>query len=156
VLFRSFLRTAVEGNLAEIKFGELAVQKASSADVKDFAQKMVTDHTAVNANLEVIADSMGVMVPKKLSKEDQAEHDKLNTLAGTAFDAEYLTIMVKDHHQDLREFRQEANATSDTALQADVMKAARVIREHTVMVDKLATDRGIPVPAHKPTPAATP
>jgi putative membrane protein len=151
-----FLRTAVEGGLLEVKLGELAAQKGSTAEVKDFGQKMATDHAAMNADFGTIADSMGVMVPKKISKDGQAEYAKLEALSGSAFDTEYLTVMVKDHHQDLREFRQEITATTDTALQAAVVKAGKVVREHTMMVDKLATEKGIPVPAHKPSSAPAP
>ena len=145
-----FLRTAVEGGLLEIKLGELAAQKGSTADVKDLGQKMVADHASMNADLGTIADSIGVMVPKKISKDGQAEYAKLEGLSGSAFDTEYLTVLVKNHHQDLREFRQEFTATSDTAIQGAIAKAAKVVREHTMLIDKLATEKGIPVPARKP------
>ena len=145
-----FLRTAVEGGLLEVKLGELAAQKGSTPEIKDLGQKMATDHAVVNADLGTLADSIGVMIPKKVSKDGQATYAKLEALSGPAFDTEYLTVMVKDHHQDMREFRQEIVATSDTALQAAIVKAGKVIREHTMMVDKLATEKGIPVPAHKP------
>jgi putative membrane protein len=151
-----FLRTAVEGNLLQIKLGQLAAQKGSSPEVKELGQKMVTDHTEINADLSPIADSLGVMVPKKINKEDQAVYDKLNAVSGADFDTAYITIMVNDHHQDLREYRQEFISTTDEALKDAVLKSAKVIREHITMVDKLATDRGIPVPAHKPPSPPTP
>jgi putative membrane protein len=145
---KMFLRKAAEGGMAEVKFGKLAAEKASSEDVKAFGQKMVDDHTALNSEMASIADSMGVRLPKAITKEDQAEYDKLSGLSGSDFDTEYLTTMVKDHHQDLREFRMEANDTQDPMLKEAVEKGERVIREHTIMVDKLARDKGIPVPAH--------
>ena len=151
-----FLRTAVAGNLLQIKLGQLAAQKGSTADVKELGQKMVTDHTEINADLAPIADSMGVMVPKKISKEDQAAYEKLNGLSGTAFDTAYITLMVNDHHQDLREYRQEFITATDETLKDAVLKSAKIIREHMTMVDKLAADRGIPVPAHKGPPPSTP
>jgi putative membrane protein len=151
-----FLRTAVEANLLQVKLGQLAAQKGSAADVKDLGQKMATDHAEINADLGTVADADGVMVPKKISKEDQAAYDKLNGLSGTAFDTAYITLMVNDHHQDLREYRQEFITATDPTLKDAVLKSAKVIREHTMMVDKLATDRGIPVPAHKMPPPPTP
>jgi putative membrane protein len=145
---KMFLRHAAEGGMAEVKLGELAMQKAGSEDVKSFGQKMVDDHTALNNEMAPIADSMGVRVPKKLNKQDQAEYDKLSGLSGTDFDTEYLTAMVKDHHKDLHEFREEAASTTDPTLKAAVEKGRSVIREHTMMVDKLAQSRGIAVPEH--------
>ena len=155
---KMFLHKASMGGYAEVQFGQLAAQKASSDDVKKFGQKMVDDHTALNDQLKPFADSMGVKAPTKLSPKDQAEYDKLNGLSGDDFDKEYLTAMVKDHHQDLREFRKEEATASDPGLKDAVTKGTTVIREHTQMVDKLAKDKGVPVPpSHKgasPTPAA--
>ena len=155
---KMFLRKAAEGGIAEVKLGQLAAQKASSDDVKALGQKMVDDHTKLNLEMAQVADSMGVMLPKSMNKEDQAEYHKLNALSGNDFDTEYLTFMVKDHHKDLHEFRIEAASPTDPTLHNEVVKAQGVIHEHTVMVDKLARERGIPVPAHgghKPNPAPT-
>jgi putative membrane protein len=153
---KMFLRKAAEGGIAEVKLGELAAQKAGSDEVKAFAQKMVEDHTKMNNDMAQIADSMGVMMPKTMNKDDQAEYDKLKGLSGNDFDIEYLTYMVKDHHKDLHEFRVEAaNGRADSGLHDAVIKAESIIHDHTVMVDKLAREKGIPVPTHNkhPTPA---
>jgi putative membrane protein len=144
---KMFLRKATEGGMAEVKFGQLAVQKASSDDVKAFGQKMVDDHTMLNNEIAPIADSMGVRVPKMINKEDQAEYDKLSGLSGSDFDTEYLTEMVKAHRKDLREFRAEAANAEDPALKAAVEKGEKVIHGHLTMVDKLARDKGVAMPS---------
>ena len=54
----------------------LATQKGTS-DVKDLAQKLVDDHTELNKELAAVADALSVMLPKKMTKEDQAEYEKL-------------------------------------------------------------------------------
>jgi putative membrane protein len=151
-----FLRKAAQGGMAEVKLGQLAAQKGSGDDVRAFGQKMVDDHTKLNNEMAPIADSMGVRLPKDLNKEDQAEYDKLNALSGNNFDMEYLSFMVKDHHKDLREFRQEAASTTDPTLQTAVASATKVIHEHTMMVDKLAREKGIPVPQRGSVPNPAP
>src|SRR5438876_3769526 len=45
---RAFVTKALEGNEAEVQLGQLAQQKSQSDDVKQFAQKMVADHTQMN------------------------------------------------------------------------------------------------------------
>jgi putative membrane protein len=155
---KMFLRKAAEGGIAEVKLGQLAAQKGSSDEVKAFGQKMVEDHSKINTDLAEVADSLGVMLPKSMNKDDQAEYDKLNGLSGNDFDMEYVSFMVKDHHKDLHEFRMEAASRADPALRDEVVKAAGVIHEHTVMVDKIARAKGIAIPAHgghKPAPAPT-
>jgi putative membrane protein len=150
---KMFLRKAAEGGLAEVQLGKLAAEKASSQEVKDFGQKMVDDHTKLNNDMAPIADSMGAMLPKKMAKGDQAEYDKLSGMSGDDFDKEYLAYMVKGHHEDLREFRLESVRTSDPTLKAVVDKGAVVIREHMVMVDKLARAKGVPTPGRPAPPS---
>ena len=66
---KMFLRQAAEGGIAEVQFGQLAAQKGGSDDVKAFGQKMVEDHTALNKEIEDVADSAGVMLPKRMNKD---------------------------------------------------------------------------------------
>ncbi len=146
---KMFLRKAAGGGLAEVQLGQLAAQKAGSDDVKALGQRMVDDHTKLNNDMAPIADSMGVRLPKSMSKENQAEYEKLNGLSGNDFDMEYLSFMVKAHHQDLREFRNEAAGTNDPTLHDAVEKGENVIHEHMVMVDKLAREKGVPMPKNR-------
>jgi putative membrane protein len=151
-----FLRAAADGGLAEVKLGMLAVQKGGP-EVKEFGQKMVDDHTAINKDLAAVADNLGVMLAKKMSKDAQAEYDKLNGLSGDAFDKEYIAFMAKAHFQDLHNFRTEASVAGDPGLQKEVVAAAIVIRQHVMMITKLATDKGVPLPPRPARPAgATP
>jgi putative membrane protein len=153
---KMFLRKAAEGGMAEVKFGQLAAQKGGSEGVKAFGQKMVDDHTALNNEMAPIADSMGARVPKTIDKEDQAEYDKLSGLSGDDFDTEYLTLMVKAHRKDLREFRMEAASTPDQTLRDAAEKGQKVIHEHLEMVDKLAREKGIAIPPHAGTRTGPP
>ena len=134
---KAFIKKASEGGFAEIQLGQLAAQKGGSDEVKQFGQKMVDDHMALNASMQPSADAMGVKAPTKLSKKDQSEYDKLNGLSGADFDKEYLAYMVKDHHQDLRDFKDEDATVTDSGLKPAVDKGLQVIQEHTQMVDKL-------------------
>ncbi|WP_213803626.1 DUF4142 domain-containing protein [Granulicella sp. dw_53] len=146
---KMFLRKATEGDMAEIQLGKLASEKAESPEVKAFGQKMVTDHTALSEQMKPIALGMGVPPPKKLSKKDQAEFDKLSSLSGADFDNEYIAYMAKDHHKDLRDFRDEAQTAGDPVLKDAAAKGQKVIQEHTAMVDKLAKDKGIATVSRK-------
>jgi len=153
---KMFLRKAASGGLAEVQLGQLATQKGGAQDVKDFGQTMVTDHTELNGEMAPIADSLGVMLPKKLTKEDQAEYEKLNGMSGDDFDKEYVSFMVKDHHQDLREFRTEAADTSDAALKNAADRGVKVIYAHMTMIDKMAREKGISTPGRNGGKPATP
>ena len=142
-----FLQKASEGGMAEVQLGQLAAQKGNSAEVKEFGQKMVEDHTRLNDQMKPIADTLGVNAPKHLNKADQAEYEKLSSLSGDAFDQEYITDMVKDHRKDLHEFRREEAATSNPDLKQAVSQAEQVISQHLSMIQGIAQQKGIQVPA---------
>lgn len=153
---KMFLRGATEDDIAEVKLGQLALEKSPSDDVKAFGQKMVDDHTKLNGNLAPVADSMGVMLPKEMNKADQAEYDKLKGMSGSDFDTAYLTLMMKGNHKAMRSFRMEANSVRDPALSAAVASGESIIHEHLVLVNKLAIEKGIPMPTRGDKPTAPP
>jgi len=134
---KMFLKDASEGGMAEVQFGQLASQKGNSDKVKEFGQKMVTDHTLLNNELKPFADKMGVPPPAGLSAKDQAEFDKLNGLSGDEFDKEYVSAMMKDHDKDLKDFRKEAGTAGDPDLKTAVENGEKVIARHHRMIDRL-------------------
>ena len=146
---KMFVHEAIEGGLAEIALGNLATQKSTNDDVQAFGKKMVEDHTKLNQQLSQMADTIGARVPKKMGKDQQAQYDKLAALSGDDFDREYITLMVKDHHKDLREMRMEASMTEDVDLKAVLREGAPIIRGHMVTADRMAHQRGIPMPGHR-------
>jgi putative membrane protein len=151
---KQFLRSAVEDGLADIKLGSLAVEKGGP-DVKPVGQQMVDDHTSLNKGLGDVADAMGVMLPRKLSKDDEAEYEKLMGLSGKDFDTEYLTYILTMHRQNLHSFYMEASASTDTALQAEITKAMMTMHQHLAIIAKAATAEGITLPPRPPRPPAT-
>jgi putative membrane protein len=154
MLDKQFVRSAVEGGIADVKLGTLATQKGGPG-VKDLAQKMVDDHTALYKAMAEVADSLGVMLPKKMNKEGQAEYEKLNGLSGKDFDTEYLTFIVKAHWQNLHAFYMEASVASDPTLQTEVVKAMFAMHQHLGMINKTASDEGITLPPRPPRPGQT-
>ncbi len=152
LLDREFLRTAAEEGTADVRLGELAVQKGSP-EVKTFAQQIVADHTAFNQDMGTIADSLGVALPGKMGKDDQAEYGKLNGLSGKDFDTEYLTYVLKAHWKKLHEFYMEASVASDPGLASAVVRSMHVMHDHLGMIEKTAKDEGIALPARPPRPA---
>lgn len=152
---KKFIQDAVMGGLGEIKLGTLAAQKGGTG-VKEFGQKMADDHATMNKEWANIADEMGIMMPKKMSKDDQAEYDKLSKLSGDAFDKEYILFVAKAHRQDLHDFRTEAAVASNQELTTEIVNASRIVRDHLTILTKLAADKGVTLPPRPPRPGGTP
>jgi putative membrane protein len=148
---QKFLRTATEDGIADVKLGQLAIEKGGP-DVKTLVQKLVDDHTAINKELATVADSLGVLLPKKMSKDDQAEFDKLNGLTGKDFDTEYIVFITKAHWKQMRDFYMEASVAADPGLAAAVVQAMRTMHDHLGMIAAVAKQDGIALPPRPPRP----
>jgi putative membrane protein len=143
---QAFLGKAIEGSKAEIQLGQLAEQKSQSADVKQFAQKMVADHSQMNDKwFDPIAKQLGVSEPKGPSKKDKKLIAKLQGLSGDEFDKEYITVMLKDHHDDLKDFKSEAEAAQDPNLKQVAQQGANIISQHLQLAEQVAKNHNVPV-----------
>ncbi len=134
---RIFLKDALQGGIAEVQLGQLALQKSSNADVKQFAQRMVDDHTKMGDQLKPIAQQIGVKIPDGPSKKDKATIAKLQALNGDDFDKAYMKDMVKDHKDDLTDFRSEADQGSNLAVKNAANQGAGIISQHLQMAEQI-------------------
>lgn len=127
---RTFAREAAEGGLAEVKLGQLAQEKASSQTVKDFGQRMVTDHSKANDELETAASQRSITLPDHPSAKERAVYQKLSNLSGKRFDAAYARVMVRDHEHDVAAFRREANYGKDPAIKNFASQTLPTLEQH--------------------------
>ncbi len=139
---RMFIHKAAEGGMAEVQLGQLAEQRASSQAVKDFGQRMVTDHGKADQKLDSLASSDGVTVPTTLDAKDQALYDRLSGLSGSAFDRAYMRAMVNDHMQDVAEFQRESAAAQNPAVRSFVSNTLPTLQDHLHLAKKVRRDMG--------------
>lgn len=140
---RDFVRRAMQGSMAEVQLGQLAAQKSSSQDVKQFAEKMTQDHAQLDNQMKPIAQEMGVKTPDKVSKKDEKLDAKLQNMSGKEFNDTYIKAMVKDHESDLSEFRHEAQTTQNPQLKQAAEQGAQVIEQHLAMIKQIAKNHGV-------------
>jgi putative membrane protein len=134
-----FVDKAASGGLAEVQEAQLAEQKSQDQKVKDFAQKMITDHTANNQQLATLAQQKGITVPTTLDAKDQKELDKLSKLDGSKFDKMYLKGQVRGHETMLKLMNTEAKSGSDADLKAFAAQTAPVVQSHLDMAKSDST-----------------
>ncbi len=144
---KSFLADSAQDSLAEINYAKLALQKSQDKNVREFATMMIKDHEKLIESMKPFAKQLGVKPPSGPAVTDHVKYETLKMKSGTDFDRAYVEAMVKDHHADLKTFIEEGNKTSDPELKAAVAKGEGVIKEHTMMIDKIAHMGGIETPA---------
>lgn len=135
---RVFLKDVLEGGMAEVQLGQLALQKTNNADVKQFAQRMVDDHTKMGEQIKPVAQQIGVKIPDGPSKKDKQTIAKLQELNGDDFDKAYMKDMVKDHKTDLTDFKTEAESGSNPAVQNVANRGSQIIGQHLQMAEQIS------------------
>jgi predicted outer membrane protein len=89
---------AMSGN-AEVELGQLATQRAQNAQVKEFGQMMVRDHSKSGAELKQALSTHSVAAPSGIDPEHRQLKDRLSSLSGAEFDREYMKAMVEGHKE---------------------------------------------------------
>jgi putative membrane protein len=135
---RRHFRQIAQANMAEVQAGKLAQSKASSDEVKKFAQHMVEDHGNMLKEQETMAQAKGVSLPKDPRKAEKSALKKLQSESGAQFDRDYMQQMVKDHEKALKLVRDTANSAKDPELKRAAEKAAPEIEKHLEMAKEIA------------------
>jgi putative membrane protein len=134
-----FATDAAQGGVAEVEMGQLALQKGTSPQVKQFAQRMVTDHTQANQELMQLAKSQNLDLPAQVDSKHKSDMDRLRGMSGTAFDTAYMQHMLQDHQKDLAEFQKQAQSGSDPGLKSFAAKYLPVLQQHLQMAQSTAS-----------------
>lgn len=91
---------AMAANNEEIGEAQLALARSRNDAVRQFAQRMITDHTAFNQEIMAIADQIG-MQPEELTAEIQAtaqrSRQSLGARTGAEFDRAYIANQISTH-----------------------------------------------------------
>jgi putative membrane protein len=96
----------VTANQIDVDAGKLAKSKSKNKEVQQFAQQMITDHTAVNKQAATLAKKLGVKpedsdTSKSLKKGAAENVANLKKLKGAQFDKAYVDHEVAYHEQVL-------------------------------------------------------
>jgi len=140
---KQFMMKAAGGGIAEVELGRLALDKATSPEVKRHAQHMIDDHTKANDELKGIASSKGVTLPSGPDPKHQALIDKLKGMSGTEFDKTYIREAGINAHKEMKTlFKDESTKGQDADVKAFAEKTLKVVEEHLGDSQKLANAAG--------------
>jgi putative membrane protein len=138
---RDFVHDVATMNATEIDLSRMATERAASPDVKQFAQKLVDDHTAAGQKLSGIATQNSIPMPTDMNDARDTRSD-LAQEQGAKFDKDYIDAIV-DAHQDMvdklesridRDTLSKYKTTADQQVTGD--KAKVEVKAQTVLPEK--------------------
>jgi putative membrane protein len=155
----AFVSQVAAANLMEVRLGQLAASKAQTPAVKDFGNRMVSDHTSLQQLWMAAARKNGAPFNARYTTEQQQEILRLNRLSGPQFEQAYMDLMVQDHQKDLNAFQTQGRAARSAEVRDLVERAIPTLQYHYNLATQVRSqiNGGAAVatnqPAQQPTPA---
>lgn len=124
--------------MTEIELSKVAQTKAGDPRLKDFADMMVTDHTAASDKLKQLAAAKSITLPDKLSDASQKKLDDLNKKTGKDFDKAYTNYMLDGHKDAVDAFDKGSNNLQDADLKNFASTTLPTIKMHQDSIKAIA------------------
>ena len=136
-----FVDTAIESGIAEVVTGKLALDKSKDAEIKTFAQQMVSDHTQANQKLGDIARQLDISVPDEAALTDKVKKMILEW-RDESFDRSYVNNQVQAHEKAVELFKKEASSSDTPELKAFASETLPKLEEHLKHAKALQAKHG--------------
>jgi putative membrane protein len=140
---QNFITTAAEANLAEIETAKAVESKSTDPAVKDFANRMVADHTEANQKLATVAETAGIKLPTEPSATERNQLDEMQKLSGAKLNATYLDDELQGHKQVISTFEQEIEHGRDQAVKNYAEQTLPTLQDHIRIAEDLAGKMGM-------------
>ena len=134
----NFWNDAAMGGMAEVALANLALQKTQSDAIRQFAQQMVTDHTAANGELTSLAATKNVTLPAAIDAQHKSAMDKLSAKSGADFDRDFMKTMVSDHEKMIKLFQDQSQKATDADVKAWAAKTLPTLQSHLQMARSIS------------------
>jgi putative membrane protein len=135
---QKFLDMAAQTDMLEAHLGQMAADQAGNPAVKEYAQMLVTDHTADYQQLSALAAKAGLTVPTALD----AAHNKMiapfEKLKGPAFDAQYIHTMIAGHTEAIGVYTKESTEAQSTDVKTYASATLPALNKHLDSAKDLA------------------
>ena len=133
-----FIKGVLRGSMTDTRLAQLALQKSSSEDVKQFAQKVIDDSTSLSGDMSHAARQDHVHPSAKLSDKDKALIARMQSLSGEEFDRAYIQLMVRRSRGGDDAFKTEAERSELPAVRDAAGRGEPVLASHLETSRQLA------------------
>lgn len=133
-----------QGNITEVQIGKMVKSQATDPAVKDFADRMVRDHSQMKDQLQHWASLNGVMLKASASQDGQDLKGRLANASGKKYDQEYIKAMLDDHKKDVAELQNFLSAHPESSLKPLVSQALPIMENHIRVAENVAGKLGLP------------
>jgi putative membrane protein len=146
-----FIREFTADNMLEASLGKLAEQKAENSAVKQFGQRMDTDHNKIQNDWLNMATKNGLTVRPAMGEHHRAKLTQLQKLSGKAFDQAYMTTSIRDHKDDIDYFQKQGEAAHSSPVRDLVASTLPTLQDHLKQAKEIGAQVGADTTGTLPT-----
>jgi putative membrane protein len=125
----SILAQIHQADLKEIAVGKMAEEKASTDEVRAYADQLVKDHTNADQMVLATAQKTGTRL-RGASAARPMTDKKLSSASGAQFDRMFLEQTSADHKKLMSELQQEREDASNDDIEALIDKIMPILQQH--------------------------
>ncbi len=138
----NFVDEASAKGIAEIETAKMALDKGTSEDVKQFAQKMIDDHAKANQELAQLAQAKDLEMSDEATLMDKAKAMILKLRDGENFDEAYANNQVVAHEQTIEMYQDYVEGGENADLKQFAQKTLPKLEEHLKQAKDLQAKHG--------------
>lgn len=138
---QSFVNMASQANLAQLRTSEIAVERATTPEVKDYAQMILDDHKSAGDALKTAMAGATLTPPSNVLDDDhQRRVDDLTEEAqgsapdpdavGNEWDHDYMAMQIDMHQDKIDLFEDYASDGDNAALKSYAEATLPTLRSH--------------------------
>lgn len=126
----AYVEMAAASDLFEIQSSQLAVQRATRPEVKEFARMLIQHHQQTTAQLTAAATAAGTPPTPDLMPMQAQMMSELRNASGGDFDGVYMRQQVPAHEMALALHSNYASSGDTEALRAVASAAVPIVQQH--------------------------
>ncbi len=134
---QDFVQKAAISNTFEIQSSQVAVDRARSDGVKNFAQRMIDDHSRALERLQEVAKASNLQAAPSMDAEHQKMVDELKAIPDSNFDNRYISMQTTAHEKAVQLFSDYSQRGTDPQLKAFAAEILPTLQEHLKEVQQL-------------------
>jgi putative membrane protein len=133
----AFALKSAQCSEAQVRLGQLALQRATLPGIRAFGQQMIDEHSKTIVKLKSVAAEGNLTLPESLNAKDQATYTRLSNESGPKFDSDYVKAMTNDHRDEVKECQKETKKGEDQRMKDFASEMVPMLQLHLQKIEAL-------------------
>ena len=127
-----FVVETIEGNFANVKFAQMAMDRSENVRIKEVAAMIQKDHESLIRELKGFANMRGIAIPLEENKNARRKIDDLSSTNDQSFDEKWCRELTNRHEKTIEKLEDMWEHTNDEELKKWINSALPGLRNNLV------------------------